>query len=139
MPSTLTFGDCPTCRGSTAIVGLDCTCGNHFHVGEQLVRKGAQAISCPRCETASAAIDGTRLEPVMPTSEEGIIDIVCGEVEPAVAKRVRRVAASRRSTDPSYWANVMLRESWWVEHGSYDGWDEAARAGGQDPTMYGPA
>lgn len=134
------WGECPICRGEPTLRGVNCgACGHHFHVGNlSVIELGAAA--CPRCEAIAGTPEGDPpVEPAMPTSEEGLIDIVCGEVEPAVAKRIRKVAATRRSSDPQYWANVMLRESWHVEHGSYEGWDAPARAMGQDPTMYGPA
>ena len=76
----------------------------------------------------------------MALTEKLILDTICSEVPPEVAKRIRKVHRSgRRSTDPNYWANVMLRESWRAEHGSYEEWDRMALAGGVDPLLFGKA
>lgn len=71
-------------------------------------------------------------------TEQVILDTVCGQVYPAVADRIREVAKTRSNPDPNFWCNVMLRESWYVDHGSYDEWDRMARAGGIDPLQFGP-
>lgn len=73
-------------------------------------------------------------------SEREVIDIICREVSAAVAKRIHKVHRSgRRSSDPNYWANVMLRESWREDHGDYGEWDRIAIAGGVDPLQFGKA
>jgi hypothetical protein len=74
------------------------------------------------------------------TNQAELIEIICEKVRShAVADRIREIAKTRTNLDPSYWANVMLRESWREEHGSYDEWDRVAKAGGVDPTQFGEA
>ncbi|HVQ60353.1 MAG TPA: hypothetical protein VMS60_15745 [Solirubrobacterales bacterium] len=75
----------------------------------------------------------------MPVTEAEMIDIVCSQVEPPIADRIREVAKTRSSMHPNYWANVMLRESWFVANGSYDEWDCMCRDTGKDPATFGPA
>jgi hypothetical protein len=73
-------------------------------------------------------------------TERQIIEEICAEVSETVAKRIRKVHRSgRHSRDPNYWANVMLRECWREDHGSYDEWDRVARARGVDPLQFGKA
>lgn len=134
----LNFAGCDACRGSTTMVGVECGgCAHHFHIGRQLLGE-KEAIHCPRCETTETARDigGEPTKAVDEMSEMEIIDAVCTDVEPAVAKAVRHVAKTRRSRDPNFWANVMLREMWFIDHGSYDGWDASCRAGGIDPLQF---
>lgn len=145
------FGECPTCtrsghtHGDGQPLGINCGCGHHFHIGPGLL-VGA-SVSCPRCEGVCPPVEvaGDTLDPAAGeshtggTSEAQIIELVCAEVSAEVGDAIRLVAKTRKNPDPNFWANVMLRESWRNEHGSYDGWDEAARAGGVDPAIFGPA
>lgn len=118
--------------------GLTCGgCGRHFHVGTELLHGDDRLIECPSCAAGCliSAIAGDSKDP----AHQVVVETVCTVVEPEVAERIRNVAKTRTATDPQYWSNVMTRESWYVEHGSYDEWDEAALAAGQDPSIYEPA
>lgn len=119
--------------------GLTCGgCGRHFHVGTQLLQEDDdRLLECPSCGAGCliSDIDGERKEP----AHTAIVDILCGEVSAEVGDRIRNIAKTRKTADPNYWSNVMLREQWWAEHGNYGGWDRAAIDAGQDPSIYEPA
>lgn len=118
--------------------GLTCSgCDRHFHVGTELLQAEDREIHCPSCGGVCfiSGIAGETKDP----ATEAIVEIVCGEAKPEVADRIRAIAKTKKTADPSFWSNVMMRESWYVEHGSYAEWDEAALAAGQDPTIYSAA
>lgn len=53
MIPTMRFGECDICpRGGTfgngVPVGIDCMCGRHFHIGDQML--AGDSIACPTCE-----------------------------------------------------------------------------------------
>lgn len=136
-------GKCGICDGTHPPYGLNCGgCGHHFHIGGDLLTQ-TTPIFCPRCEGAVLPWEiagGQEADAERSEREQQLIDIACGgDIEPEVIEAIRNIAKTRRSMDPNFWLNVTLRETWKFDHGSYDEWDKAARASGNDPTEFGPA
>lgn len=62
MPSYTMLGECPTCEGrhtsgSGRPTGIDCRCGRHFHIGDDLWIRTDKSIVCPSCERALSPLD----------------------------------------------------------------------------------
>jgi hypothetical protein len=56
------FGECHACEGQHTVGsgrpnGVDCTCGRHFHFGDDLWIRTDKCIVCPSCERALSPLD----------------------------------------------------------------------------------